>query len=1592
MFLSGEYTSDNTTYGVLMEHTKTSIEILLVLSGTVVSAYRMDQTGSYSYNNNKAKELASSISTGLKGCTKKKFTGTIPFALGVLSQYEFTRSKADYVVQLHILDHVKEIAGISFQSDNKRADITYSANVKFPDSIPYVKLTEVKTLTDDDSSDLDDIQVRSVQEIALEKEDISWLFNKKYYVIKDDEQAERLFSQLEQYNGLIAYDTETTGLKMNCYSKIGSKYMTDLDKYNREHPDDEMRADRLVGIIFCVEPDVSYYFPCFNRKFKNLYEDKNSPWRKKLINNIRARYTIGDRYNPHSDMYKYITTTPDDELRLDVLLMERVRDILEKKDIATHHGAFEWKVGWCYEIDTNIKEDSMLMHQLMYKFRSTTRNSGEPSNLKYLAKRELGMDQWELKDFFPNWKEDKKGTVRRRPGEKKNTRIDFSYMDEEGARVYAPCDGDVTLQLCFKYKKDMLEKHKEIEYLYQVEIIVSMAVGYMEFYGHRIDESKILDARLQTQADIAMLTEELRQTIGYSNQAEEDAYTAIKKFRNTPKSERNLSEEEYTKQLDNLIKELKKAIDGNVEHVINLSSPAQVAELFYDKLGYPLQGDKRSVDKKTLKALIKEKDDEGKLKYPVVKMYRDLKDKETLLSKFFDNLNYFMYIGAGGLIFSSYGQIATATGRMSCNKPNAQQYPKVITKIVVPRPGYVMIDADYSQIEYRVLTALAKNDWLAELFSDPDSDYHTLMASIMYGVPYSAVTPSMRSAAKSFNFGIPYGMGLGSLAILLTGKNTPQTRDLAAEKQEDYLRPQPKTRQFFTDTKESARVNGYTKTAFGRRRDYTFTDKDGNVNNAKMAAALRQAGNAVIQGCLHGDTRIQTKTYGIVKIKDVVDTHLEVWDGEKWSQGDILYSGKKRKCIVKFSNGQEFICSPTHKFLVVSHKGNKRFVECQDLLSKSKSNNPHRVVINTKYVPSEFKYSSEWAHKYYSNANNSNNVLLENIGDSFKIGVFLGRLASDGSYADRDIGASYTLHYVAEHEYNILEELKACMENLGYKENKNGVRKNRNEEVERLYVYSQSLTKEIEDLDVKHNIDNNMFMDTELLKGFLRGFFDGDGGISGKTINLTFGKQYNFENMCRDIQKALLFFGIRSRYYEFEDRYKITIKTNDNQKFLDIIGFMNEEKQDRGRELECVRDEHVFGPCLVVEDVEITDEYIDMYDVCNTDGGYYVADGIITHNTAADVFKISVARNFNWIRRNKLLGLILIINMIHDEQLMEIDAQHINVQRALADIGVNMQFKVEGFPPLYIGAGVGKAWGYAKGKMAEIHPVLLQRLTDEAHAVDPNTGKELMPLVLEKENYDDPVDANSVVDYFDKRVVDFRREKVRDYITDPKNHGDVLHPAIAGLINLQFNYGRGDDAASYRGPNGETYDNEEFLKLNLTDFIAENNLDVDPDVFKMAEQAKEEEPDDKSYDDGEEGEDGEFDLDEADGIYSFSKVDESDKLYGSSVFDLVSIFKACVLESQRIIAIDTRDLYFRKLDAIADFLNSFYVDETLPGNEDSLQIVFLTDGNVMKYTGIYVKGIDQERLESVYKSIISGKNLREYDYTAGDVKTRSQAK
>lgn len=651
----------------------------------------------------------------------------------------------------------------------------------------------------------------------------------------------------------------------------------------------------------------------------------------------------------------------------------------------------------------------------------------------------------------------------------------------------------------------------------------------------------------------------------------------------------------------------------------------------------------------------------------------------------------------------------------------AIQYPKVVTQITVPRDNCVYIDADYSQIEYRVLVGMAKEDYLMQMFFDPDTDYHTLQAANMYGVDYAAVDKKMRGDAKSFNFGIPYGMGFKSLAILLYGQTEEFHIEEAKRKYELYFKDQPKVRKFFEDVKEMALVNKYTKTYFGRRRYYSFTDKDGKESNAAKAQALRQAGNAVIQGCLHGDTRIQTKELGIVKIKDAVDTHLNVWDGEEWTKGDILYSGKKKKCTVTFSNGQSIICSPIHKFCVLDYNKNiseisngRKFVECNDL----------------------------------------------------KPGIKV--------------------------ECNKESELRIL-------------------------------------------------------------------GDSGDTF-------------------------------------------------------------------------------VTVESVELTEEIIDMYDVCNTERGYYVADGIITHNTAADIMKISVARTYLYIKQNDLFGKLLLSNIVHDEQLMEVDTTVLNPKAVIRDIGKLMQFKQDGFPPLFIGAGFGMNWNYAKGPVAEIHPDLYQEICKSVE------GVSIFDTV--------PMEPEACVKMMDDVNYEFRVRKVRTYLENPENHGKHIHPVIGSLIGGHFSFGL---------KQAEDVSDKEFQTMLLAQFIAKFDIKATLDDFEIQVHEQEVE-EDTEYDDGED------DMDEVPNVImdtDFALIDEKDKLFGIPIEQIIEQFSLVVSHEKQLVGIDARNLTVGERDKIASYLEKKEVDESMKDDSDVFQVCLLGTNSKLTYIPLYVKDVCGSELSTI---------------------------
>jgi DNA polymerase-1 len=203
-------------------------------------------------------------------------------------------------------------------------------------------------------------------------------------------------------------------------------------------------------------------------------------------------------------------------------------------------------------------------------------------------------------------------------------------------------------------------------------------------------------------------------------------------------------------------------------------------------------------------------------------------------------------VSTDGRIHSSFNQTVTATGRISSTEPNLQNIPiklemgRKIRKVFVPStPQYVLLDADYSQIELRVLAHITNDDNLIEAFKN-NEDIHTTTASKVFGIPKSEVTSLLRSRAKAVNFGIVYGIGDFSLS-----KDLGITRKEAKRYIDEYLNKYPGVRQYMHDIVEQGKEYGYVMTLFKRRR-YLPELKSSNFNIRSFGERI--AMNTPIQG------------------------------------------------------------------------------------------------------------------------------------------------------------------------------------------------------------------------------------------------------------------------------------------------------------------------------------------------------------------------------------------------------------------------------------------------------------------------------------------------------------------------------------------------------------------------------------------------------------------------------------------------------------------------------------------------------------------------------------------------------------------------
>ena len=332
-----------------------------------------------------------------------------------------------------------------------------------------------------------------------------------------------------------------------------------------------------------------------------------------------------------------------------------------------------------------------------------------------------------------------------------------------------------------------LEKTEQLKLLREIEIPLAEVLGSMELYGFLVDEQGLAALSEELGGRIAVIEKEIYSLVGYE---------------------------------------------------FNLNSPKQLGVALFEKLGLPARKKTKSGYSTNAEVLEGLRD-----AHPAVSLLLEYRQLAKLKSTYADGLQE--CIAKDGRIHSTFTQTEARTGRISSLEPNLQNIPvrtdegKRLREYFVAPEGRVLCDADYSQIELRVLASIADDKNMISAFKS-GVDIHTATASQVFGIPVDMVTPILRSRAKAVNFGIVYGIGAFSLA-----KDIGVTRSEADSYIKNYLATYKGVADYMENTIKAAKADGFVKTLFGRRR---YLPELNNSNGMLRAFGERVARNAPIQG------------------------------------------------------------------------------------------------------------------------------------------------------------------------------------------------------------------------------------------------------------------------------------------------------------------------------------------------------------------------------------------------------------------------------------------------------------------------------------------------------------------------------------------------------------------------------------------------------------------------------------------------------------------------------------------------------------------------------------------------------------------------
>ena len=433
------------------------------------------------------------------------------------------------------------------------------------------------------------------------------------------------------------------------------------------------------------------------------------------------------------------------------------------------------------KVGQNIKYELVLLFSRGYRVEGPLFDTMVASYLLNPGKRTHGLDDLALEYLGYRTVTYKEVT---RKGKKE---IPFSQVQPEKARDYACEDADITLRLKHILEKQLAEEGLD-ELFRRLEMPLVPVLARMELAGVKVDKT-----RLETMAQV----------------------------------------------LEVQIERLEKEIHRLAGEPFNINSPRQLAHILFEKLKLkPIRKTKTgySTDVEVLAQL--------SLEHPLPEKVLEYRQLTKLRSTYVEGLMKVINPKTGR-VHTSFNQTVTATGRLSSSEPNLQNIPirtelgRMIREAFVAEEGYLLLSADYSQIELRILAALSGDEKLLEAFSRGE-DIHTRTACEIFGVTPQEVTPELRRRAKVVNFGIIYGMSPYGLSQEL---KIPVEE--AAEYIERYFHRYPRVRSFLDSLIKEAQEKGYVTTLLGRRR---FIPEIHSSNRNTRELGKRYAINTPIQG------------------------------------------------------------------------------------------------------------------------------------------------------------------------------------------------------------------------------------------------------------------------------------------------------------------------------------------------------------------------------------------------------------------------------------------------------------------------------------------------------------------------------------------------------------------------------------------------------------------------------------------------------------------------------------------------------------------------------------------------------------------------